>query len=157
MSVKVDTGWTINSPVNEDLEPYRPSPVRPWCVRRTHGCDGECVEYDAETDTGGYDITIARILYATEREAWIAYADALQKNVIRDACEVARVRRTYAPDSVPVNSPGETMHSAYTLWLNDIDDGEGPWNDLPDNVKAAFELAAGAVLDAAASANEKAP
>lgn len=149
-----DIGWVIDSPLDDEYETdIKPFPVHPWFI--------VCTNPWGNHKTRGRGLALTYLechpttLYATEREAWIAYADALQRKVIRDACEIASVRRKYALDTVPGKSLGRIMRDAYAIGLNDIADDCKPWGELPDEVKAACELAAGAVLDAAAQANEE--
>lgn len=153
-----DVGWVIDPPLDDEYErEAEPYPVLPWKIQCTNPWGEHKTRGSGRSATNPYLYIecYPTTLYATEREAWIAYADALQANVIRDACEIASVRRRYALDTVPGKSLGRIMRDAYALGLNDIADDCKPWGELPDEVKAAYELAAGAVLDAAAQANEE--
>lgn len=157
-----DIGWVIDSPLNEDEENTERFPVRPWRVKVTSADP----KYRFLTKARGFsesesvcfsdlDECSPELLYATEREAWIAYADVLHARACHDLAEVASVRRRFGLDWGERLTPGRVVRNAYALSLNDIADDNKPWGELPDETRAACEYAAQAVLDYAASLNEE--
>ena len=153
-----DVGWVIGSPINDDDEELARSPVRPWVVKVTSADPKYRFMTRAREWCGdgfGFNECSPDDIYATEREAWIAYADALQANAIRGLSEAASVRRRFWLDWGETLSPGRVVRNAYALAMNYIADDNKPWGELPDETRAACEYAAQAVLDYAASLNEK--